>query len=511
MRILISNPDSLGDFVLRQPMIAALTAEGHEVQLVVRDFVSPLTALLFPEIPLLHCPGDPYSPGFTLESRAGTELLARLRGFSPDLLVAAPHQYTRLEEELALAIPETPTLALSGPLYAGDPGEGHAPQPQISFRDRVVVAADAPELLKNEQLASRILGRHVVLPRPAIEVGNDIRKQTRTRLRSLGFERGMYWIACVGDTSYTQIRNWGAANWTAFFAAMLRQTDATVMFVGTPEESPAVERIRDALGPLAQRTVNCSSEPDGIEALLGLIDGAAGYIGKDTGPMHFAAALGKPVLAIFGGGTWPRFIPAAPVGVALTVTVPCSPCGWRCHVQDSWCVKTVPVEPALAAFDRILRGELTAFEVIEMEAPATLIHRMVHESSDRYVTVIRQYAQVVKELHRASPAGPSRDPAEQAGAAMGGATEPVSAPSEPPQVVAAALEASAAAAAELAELRGRTLELQAQIEEKSLEAATLARLLPVLRDEIDHLTLEPLPAPQSNPWHGLLRRLRRSN
>lgn len=494
MRLLISNPDALGDFVLRQPMIASLVAEGHQPMLVVRDFVAPLARILFPSLPLLHCPGDPYSSSFTLDSLAGEEMVSRIRGFAPDLLVAASYQYTRLEEELILMLPDTPNLALSGPMYPGDPGEGRPHQPRIEFRDRVVVAVDAPELHKNEQLVSRILGRNVDLPAPALQAPEAVRQTTNTRLRGLGIERGHYWVACVGDTSHSALRNWGIPNWAIFLEGMLKRTGAPLLFVGTPEESATVERIQNSLGLLARQTVNCCVTPDGIDALIGLLEGAAGYVGKDTGPMHLAAALGKPVLAIFGGGHWPRFVPAARTGAVLTVTVPCSPCNWCCHVQDSWCLKTVPVEEALAAFDRILQDPAGPFEVREMQAPPTLVHRMVRESSERYLTVIRQYTQLLQELQPVPATDDAAEPPEEM-------------PQSHPDNEGPSTHPQEADVGELAALRRQVLDLQAQLEDKAAEAAILQRLLPLLRDEIDQLhTATPAPALPA-PWQTLWRKL----
>src|SRR5207247_4436511 len=58
-----------------------------------------------------------------------------------------------------------------------------------------------------------------------------------------------------------------------------------------------------------------------VSDLLALTQLSAGYVGHDTGPMHVAAAMGKPVLAVYGGGTWPRFRPAVTPSVALLVGV----------------------------------------------------------------------------------------------------------------------------------------------------------------------------------------------
>lgn len=465
MRILLSNPDSLGDFILRQPLISALLAEGHQLLLVVRDFVAPLKELLFPETPHIVCPGNPYHAGFALDHEDGARILARIREFDPELIVAASYQYTLLEELTVRAFPSAASLGMTGYLYPGDPEAGRAIEPSLEFQARVAVDADAPEVRKNELLASAILGRDTVLPPPAITLSASAIQAASAHLNTLGLEPGAHWVACVGETSYTRVRNWGAANWTAFLAHILADPDARVLFVGTPEEAPAVEEIRAALGPLAARTVNASARPGTLEQLLGLLHLARGYLGKDTGPMHFAAALSKPVLAVFGGGTWPRFIPAARAGAALTVDLPCRGCDWRCHLRDSWCVKSVPVEEAIAAFARIQSGDNGPFTVRELPAAPSLLHQIARESYDRHIEVTRGFSQKIKELEQ----------------------ELAYALSEP-----------------------RSTELQSALEMKTAEAEALARIVPALRDEIERLQAEARPSPLAGIQDALQRILRRN-
>lgn len=465
MRILLSNPDSLGDFVLRQPLISALQAEGHQLLLVVRDFVAPLKELLFPETPHVVCPGNPYQAGFTLDHEDGARYLARIREFEPELLVAASYQYTILEELTVLSFSGARSLGMDGRLYPGDPEAGRAIEPSLEFRARVSVDADAPEVRKNELLASTILGRKITLPPPSIKLSAATVQEATAHLKTLGLKPGEYWAACMGETEYTRVRNWGAANWTAFCARVLDDPNARILYLGTPEEAPIVEEIRKALGPLAARTVNAATRPCDLERLLGLVHLARGYIGKDTGPMHFAAALGKPVLAVFGGGTWPRFIPAARAGTALTVNLPCRGCDWRCHVRDSWCVKNVPVDEVVAAFERIQASENGPFTVRELPAAPALLHRIARESHDRHIEQTRRFSQKIKDLEQ-----------------------------------------------ELANRMSevRSTELQSALEMKAAEAKALARIVPALRDEIEHLHAEARPNPLAGIQDALQRILRRN-
>src|SRR5207248_4098795 len=54
-----------------------------------------------------------------------------------------------------------------------------------------------------------------------------------------------------------------------------------------------------------------------LPTLAALLAGAALYFGNDTRAIHLAAALDVPEVGVFGGGTWPRFVPAARRGVAV--------------------------------------------------------------------------------------------------------------------------------------------------------------------------------------------------
>ena len=61
MRILASNPDTLGDLVLRQPMYRALQDAGHELTLVVRRAVEPLVRYVAPGAKTIVLPAEVYA------------------------------------------------------------------------------------------------------------------------------------------------------------------------------------------------------------------------------------------------------------------------------------------------------------------------------------------------------------------------------------------------------------------------------------------------------------------
>lgn len=105
-----------------------------------------------------------------------------------------------------------------------------------------------------------------------------------------------------------------------------------------------------------------------IRQLAALIEKCDVFVTNDTGPMHIAAAMKTPTVALFGPGNHikfqpigltPHFSPVLECGVGLHTTirhdVPCSPCKQftdRC--QDNICMKLITVEEVWSAVRRRL-------------------------------------------------------------------------------------------------------------------------------------------------------------
>jgi hypothetical protein len=94
-----------------------------------------------------------------------------------------------------------------------------------------------------------------------------------------------------------------------------------------------------------------------IPVLAALMQKARFYFGNDTGPLHMAAAVGIPVVGIFGGGHWLRFLPVGPHSIGLAGDLPCFGCGWDCIFGDAPCVRLVGVDDAKKALQIILDGK----------------------------------------------------------------------------------------------------------------------------------------------------------
>lgn len=88
----------------------------------------------------------------------------------------------------------------------------------------------------------------------------------------------------------TPLAGWGSKEWPIeLYAELVRRIDMPLVVNGPPSAAEILAGIRGAHVHLS-----------GIEGLIDATRRAHAVIGVDSGPMHLAAALGKPGVAIFG-------------------------------------------------------------------------------------------------------------------------------------------------------------------------------------------------------------------
>lgn len=400
MKILLTVPDTIGDFVMRQPLFEALISRGHELSIVLRPFLTPIAPLVAPGVRLLSIDGNPYAPWFQEEAKADLENLSGwLEKNKPDVLVVTPYQWTALEEAVAALLPDVPSVGMSGIRYRGSIVLGEDIAPALSFTHVVEVREEDSEFRKNEALCRAILSEPVVLPPPKLVPTEELMEEARANLAELLLEPGRFWVACMGHSEWTAVKNRDLAAWAQTCRALLRETGHRILFVGTPNESETVGEIARLLEDVKESWVNVCDRPVRLDLLAAVTSLSFGYVGKDTGPMHIAAAMGRPVVAVFGGGHWPRFVPEAAVGRVLTQLMPCAGCDWVCHLSRNHCVKGVPTEAVDAALRAVAAGA-DDFQVLAVEPDAERLRELCAEAgrearermrvTNRSITLLRE-------------------------------------------------------------------------------------------------------------------------
>lgn len=126
-----------------------------------------------------------------------------------------------------------------------------------------------------------------------------------------------------------------------YFAALARTKLAEgwqVWFFGSAQDVPVIENIR---GQISQATVSYAGKIDLLQT-VDLFAEVSAVVSNDSGLMHLAAALDKPLIAIYGS-TSPEFTP--PLGTKARVIyqqLKCSPCFKReCPLQHFDCMRKI--------------------------------------------------------------------------------------------------------------------------------------------------------------------------
>ncbi len=144
---------------------------------------------------------------------------------------------------------------------------------------------------------------------------------------------------------------WEVGRWREL-AALLMAEGIGVVLMGSREDQPLAAAINSGLQPMPRSLVGRLS----VKQLAAVLQDVDLLICVDSGPMHIAAALGTPVLALFGATDPLRTGPIGP-GTVLRRELACSPClQRRCGIADQYrCMRDITVEEVVAAARDLLR------------------------------------------------------------------------------------------------------------------------------------------------------------
>ena len=152
-------------------------------------------------------------------------------------------------------------------------------------------------------------------------------------------------------------KQWHLARFAEVGRALTSEAGTTLVLTGAPGDRAMVDQVRQALGN--RPVVDAAGELD-LPATAAILARLDVLITGDTGPMHLAAAVGTPVVALFGPSDPRRYGPLADQQRVLRGQLHCSPCGQvrlppeRCrgHVPD--CMDGITVDVVVQAARELL-------------------------------------------------------------------------------------------------------------------------------------------------------------
>lgn len=185
--------------------------------------------------------------------------------------------------------------------------------------------------------------------RGKLYVEDAARARVRGRLDSAGIRPFQYLL--IHPTATLPTKQWKDSRFAALADQLAERYALPVVFSAAPRESQALLDISRQ----AKRAHRYWSDL-GVDDLFALIEGCRLFIGNDSGPTHAAAALGKPLVVVWGSSDFRAWHPWETEYEAIRLDLPCMPCpGYTCAVfGEPKCINDVPVERVLSACERFL-------------------------------------------------------------------------------------------------------------------------------------------------------------
>jgi heptosyltransferase-2 len=326
-RVLIVAPNWIGDALLAQPLFARLHAlrPGLVLDAVAPEWVAPALARM-PEI----------------EEVVATTLAHGKLAFAARWRLARTLRARRYDE--AIVLPNSWKSALV-PWLAGIPrrvgflGEARYGLLNVLHRlDEAALPLMAERYAQLAELPGEPPHRPLALPRLEIDEAN-----LAITIARLGLDRSRPVVAFCPGAEYGPAKRWPARH----FAALARSLGARgrrVWLIGSPKDRP----IGDEIVRLAQgAAINLCGRTD-LAAAIDLLAACEAVVSNDSGLMHAAAALGRPLVALYGSSSSAH---TPPLGRArlVSLNVECSPCFQReCPLGHFKCMNDLTPERVLA-------------------------------------------------------------------------------------------------------------------------------------------------------------------
>jgi heptosyltransferase-2 len=152
-------------------------------------------------------------------------------------------------------------------------------------------------------------------------------------------------VALAPGAAYGSAKCWPPDRFAQLAERLISDFDADVIIFGAASERGVAERI---VTGMRKRPVVLVGQTK-IGELPALFARCQLFVGNDSGAMHVAAAVGLPVVGVFGPTDPYGTAPVTPRRTLVQQRVSCSPCFLRHCPVDHRCMTRVEVEPVYAA------------------------------------------------------------------------------------------------------------------------------------------------------------------
>lgn len=188
----------------------------------------------------------------------------------------------------------------------------------------------------------RYLGSNVGDKEFLIPVQEENKNRAEKLLKINNIDTGKQFVA-VNPKAFWKTKLWEDEKFARLCDRITKELKAKVIFTGS-NSSGMIEHIQSLMSYLS---VNLEGQTT-LRDLAYLYKLASLVVTTDSGPMHIAAAMGTPVVALFGPTDPSRTGPYGKDHVVIRKEMPCSPCFLK-KCATNRCMKEITVEEVFQA------------------------------------------------------------------------------------------------------------------------------------------------------------------
>ena len=332
-KILIRGPNWVGDSILAIPAMKAVRTRYPDAEITL--LVRPWVAGIFKAAPFIdHLWSEPRPSGI----REWIRVTSSIRERRFDLALLFPNSFESAVMIFLGRVPQRIGYATDGRRW-------------LLTNSLKPVSGKRHQVYYYLALASA-LSAEVNPPSISIEANAEERAHAARLLASEGIAPGRGYLVLNPGAAYGSAKRWNEEGFADAGDTLATEVNLDVAIIGSETERSIAEniqkRMRNRVAILSGRT--------SLETLIGVMAGASLVLTNDSGPMHIAAALGIPTVAVFGSTDDVVTGPWGPKARVVREPVECSPCLLRECPIDHRCMTRVSAEAVCRAAREVLHA-----------------------------------------------------------------------------------------------------------------------------------------------------------
>ena len=218
-------------------------------------------------------------------------------------------------------------------------------------------AVPFPKQIENQHLVDtyKMLLEPIGIPlsdtQPSLYLSPMEQQGARELLQSVGVDLKKQTVIGINPgAAYGSAKCWLPERFKSVTYRLLEHPDYVILYFADAAGSPLVDHICQGM---PDRVINLAGKTS-LRDLMALVQQCKAFLTNDSGPMHIAAALKTPLVALFGSTSDIKTGPSYGIAKVIHKHVECSPCYKRVCPIDFRCMKRIEADEVYDAVQGLI-------------------------------------------------------------------------------------------------------------------------------------------------------------